>query len=162
MAGDILKVTGINSKGYGSIPKLPMLDRNLTPEAKCIYAYFSSFAGAGNSAFPNVSKIIYDLCMSESRYYKHFKLLVLHGYITVEQVKDKGRFSHNIYVLNTEIAPSTCFEGTENERTEKPSTENVGTNNNTLNINSFKNNNIKRHKNIGSKKPKDKYEKFYL
>src|SRR5665648_1182644 len=60
---DILKVVGINSKGYGNIPKLVMQDRRITPEAKCIYGYFASYAGMGNSAFPSVSKIMYDLCM---------------------------------------------------------------------------------------------------
>ena len=64
---DILKVVGINSKGYGNIPKLVMQDRRITPEAKCIYGYFASYAGMGNSAFPSVSKIMYDLCMGNNR-----------------------------------------------------------------------------------------------
>ena len=37
---DILRVEGINAKGFGFVPKLVMQDIRLTPEAKCIYAYF--------------------------------------------------------------------------------------------------------------------------
>ena len=44
---DILRVEGINCKGYGIIPKAVMLDQRLTIQAKAIYAYFRSFAGAG-------------------------------------------------------------------------------------------------------------------
>ena len=146
---DVLKVVGIDSMGYGKIPKLVMKDRRLTPEAKCIYGYFASYAGSGNSAFPTVSRIIYDLCMSETRYYKHFKLLTHYGYISVEQVKVKGKFTHNLYNLNMEIVeekpspqnegtekPSTRFEGTVNE-----CTGNEGTNNNSSKNNNFNNNN---------------------
>jgi len=133
---DILKVVGINSKGYGNIPKLVMQDRRITPEAKCIYGYFASYAGMGNSAFPSVSKIMYDLCMGNNRYYKHFKLLTDHGYITVEQAKEEGKFSHNVYILNTEItdkkAPCLHFEYTGNGDTQNEDT----------NINSSKINNL--------------------
>ncbi len=97
---DILKVQGVKSKGYGIIGKLVMLDRRLTIEAKAIYAYFCSYAGAGSTAFPSVSKIIEDLEISENRFYKHFKLLKNYGYILVEQVKKgSGKFSHNLYTL---------------------------------------------------------------
>ena len=156
---DILKVVGINSKGFGTIPKLVMQDRKLTPEAKCIYAYFASYAGAGTNAFPSVSKILYDLKISESRYYRHFKLLTIRGYLKVEQAKNNnGRFSHNIYTMNTEISPSPQIECTENA-----CTENEGTN-----INNLKNNNINKRKYIKEKKTKtkkekkNKYEGFYL
>lgn len=142
---DILKVVGIDSMGYGKIPKLVMKDRRLTPEAKCIYGYFASYAGSGNSAFPTVSKIIYDLCMSETRYYKHFKLLTHYGYISVEQVKFKGKFQHNLYNLNMEIVeekPSPRFEGTEKPSPHFECTENESAQNKGTNTNSFKNNNL--------------------
>ena len=123
---DILKVVGIDSMGYGKIPKLVMQDRRLTPEAKCIYGYFASYAGSGNSAFPSVSKILYDLCMGRARYYKHFVLLVDYGYIEVEQAKDLGKFSHNVYVLNGQIADK------------EPCAQNRTTGNRTTNTNSSK------------------------
>ena len=52
---DQLLVEGINCMGYGIIPKYVMLDPDLTIEAKAIYAYFCSFAGSGNTAFPSRS-----------------------------------------------------------------------------------------------------------
>ena len=141
---DILKVIGVNSRGYGNIPKLVMQDRRLTPEAKCIYSYFASYAGAGSSAFPSVSKILYDLCLGRARYYKHFGLLVDYGYIEVEQAKDSGKFSHNIYVLNSQISDQkpctqnrTTVPCTQNGTTENETTENRTTNINSLKINSL-------------------------
>ena len=133
---DILKVVGIDSIGYGKIPKLVMQDRRLTPEAKCIYGYFASYAGSGNSAFPSVSKILYDLCMGRARYYKHFVPLVDYGYIEVEQAKDLGKFSHNVYVLNGQIADKEpCAQ---NRTTVEPCTQNRTTGNRTTNTNSSK------------------------
>jgi len=159
---DILKVVGINSKGYGCIPKLVMQDRRITPEAKCIYGYFASYAGTGNSAFPSVSKIMYDLCMGNNRYYKHFKLLTDHGYITVEQAKEEGKFSHNVYILNTQITDikAPCLQ---NDDTEAPClhfeyTGNRDTQNEDTNTNNFKINNLKEEEEQTEKFPKQYIE----
>lgn len=103
MSEDILKVAGINSKGYGSISKLAMTDGRLTIEAKGIYSYFCSFAGSGRQAFPKITKILSELGISKGRYYKHFKLLTDNGYIQVDQIHRGGRFSHNVYTLSADI-----------------------------------------------------------
>lgn len=160
---DILKVEGINAKGFGTIPKLVMKDRRITPEAKSIYAYFKSYAGAGTTAFPKSETIQYDLCMGKSRYYKHYNLLCEFGYLKVDQVKsNKGKFSHNVYTLiekpstqneytdkkteNGDTQPSTQIGYTGNEYTEIQNTENED-----IIINkSFKNNNIKNDDEEGS------------
>jgi len=157
---DVLKVTGINSKGYGIYPKLVAKDRRLTIEAKAIYAYFCSYAGSGNTAFPPVSKMIYDLNISKTRYYTHFKLLKKYGYIAIEKGRNEnGKFDHNIYILNTEIieTPETktaetleespCPKNRDTVKNESPcpsfpdtgnrDMENWDTNNNTLGINSL-------------------------
>jgi len=129
---DILKIEGVNAKGFGIIPKLPMLDRKLTIEAKAIYAYFKSYAGAGTTAFPGRDKICADLGISVKRYYKHFNLLKEYGYITVEQsVREDNKYSHNIYTLvenpieiprsqndHTEEKPCSQNEYTQNEYTQ--------------------------------------------
>ena len=70
-----LEIEGINFQGYGIIPKAVMLDPDLTLEAKAIYAYFCSYAGAGNSSFPGRDKILDDLNVSTGAYYRHLKLL---------------------------------------------------------------------------------------
>lgn len=97
---DQLRIEGINFKGFGILPKYVMLDSDLSIESKTIYAYFCSFAGNGNTTFPNRNKILSDLPMSKDSYYKHFHFLTEQGYITVEQTKgEKAVFGRNIYTL---------------------------------------------------------------
>ena len=154
---DILQVQGINSKGFGTIPKLAMQDRRLTAQAKAIYGYFSSYAGGGNTAFPSVSKIRYDLQVSKSAYYTHFNLLKKYGYIRVEQFKGNGgKYFNNIYTLadslpcpefqDTVKNPSPCpnSRDTVQRDTEKRDTVKQDTNSNSINNNSSKNNSLSR------------------
>ena len=54
---DFIKGFSINSAGYGIIPKLVMMDRDLHVTAKAIYAYFCSYTGAGDTCFPSRKKI---------------------------------------------------------------------------------------------------------
>lgn len=99
---DLLRVQGVDVLGYGKIPKAVMQDRRLTVTAKAIYAYFSSFAGAGTSAFPSVEKACYDLGINRPEtFIKHRKNLEQYGYVTVEQIREKGKFARNIYTLET-------------------------------------------------------------
>ena len=154
-----IKLKGMKSLGYGTIPKAVMLDQRLTIKAKAIYSYFASFAGSGDSAFPKLDNVLYHLNISKSTYYKHFNKLIENNYITVEQRNVEGRFSVNDYYLNetpgislVEILPSTKIQGTEEnvdikpflpstkiQGTEKPSTEKQGAFNinSSLNINSI-------------------------
>jgi DNA replication protein DnaD len=141
---NILEVEGINAQGFGTIAKMVMLDQRLTIEAKAIYSYFCSYAGGGSTAFPSVSKIVYDLKISKDRYYKHFKLLVECGYITIRQTKDKGKFANNIYRImsnpvscpQNEEMDSPCPENSDKENSD---TGNQETNINNININNFNN-----------------------
>ena len=141
---NILEVEGINAQGFGMIAKMVMLDQRLTIEAKAIYSYFCSYAGGGSTAFPSVSKIVYDLKISKDRYYKHFKLLVECGYITRRQTKDKGKFANNIYRImsnpvscpQNEEMDSPCPENSDKENSD---TGNQDTNINNININNFNN-----------------------
>ena len=55
---DMLVFENAAAHGFGTIPKLVMLDPHLTPQAKAIYAYFASFAGAGPTAFPRRTTIM--------------------------------------------------------------------------------------------------------
>lgn len=97
---DKLEIEGVNADGYGIMPKIVMQDKRLTIEAKAIYAYIVSFAGAGNTAFPSAKKILNDLQISENRFYKHRKILIEYNYITVSPVfNDKRQIIRNIYKL---------------------------------------------------------------
>ena len=97
---DELRVEGITYKGYGIIPKAVTLNPNLTIEAKAIYAYFASFSGGGNTAFPSRCKILADLKISKDRYYKHLHLLLDAGLITIQEKKD-SKFTKNIYTIKS-------------------------------------------------------------
>jgi hypothetical protein len=133
---DLLRVEGVNAKGYGTVPKAVMKDSRLTLTAKAIYAYFCSYAGAGNRVFPSRNTILNDLGIQQVTYYKHFKLLKNCDYIRVEQVRNNGKFLHNIYTLvpcpmvNDEPEPP-CIKkcSTVKRRTVKSSTVKYGTNN---------------------------------
>lgn len=99
---DKLLVEGVNSMGYGLMPKTVAKDTRLTIEAKAIYAYFVSYAGAGTSAFPKLKTILTDLCISEKRFYKHRKLLIDFGYISVQAFRnEKSVIYKNVYTLHT-------------------------------------------------------------
>lgn len=119
---DIIQMEGINSKGFGILPKMLMQDERLSVVAKAIYAYFCSYAGAGQQAFPRISKIIKDLNISKNTYYKHFNQLRDCGYIKAEQQYLNGRLANNIYTLIQVIArPSS--QCTPKWDTEKASSE---------------------------------------
>lgn len=85
--------------GYGTVTKAAMLDQNLTIEAKAIYAYLCSFAGGKDNAWPSVSRICYDLKISENRFHKHIKHLINNEYIkkTRQRWSDSKQFAGNIY-----------------------------------------------------------------
>lgn len=104
---DFLVFESVAAHGFGTVPKVVMLDSGLTPQAKAIYAYFASFSGAGTTAFPRRTTIMRELRIgSMGTYYQHFNLLVDHGYITVEQQKSNGRFDICIYHLNSLVPPA--------------------------------------------------------
>ncbi len=99
---DELRVEGVNFKGFGIIPKLIMIDDKLPIASKGICAYFYSYAGSGNTAFPGWEKIVHDLKINKETYFKYFKVLETEGYISVEKRNLGGNghgFQKNIYTL---------------------------------------------------------------
>ena len=101
---DMLVFENAAAHGFGTIPKLVILDPQLSPQAKAIYAYFASFAGAGTTAFPRRSTIMRELRIgSVETYYRHFNQLIEQGYLSVEQRKADGRFDYCIYCLHEEV-----------------------------------------------------------
>ena len=101
---DVLVFENAAAHGFGTIPKLVMLDPQLSPQAKAIYAYFASFAGAGTTAFPRRTTIMRELRIgSVETYYRHFNQLIEQGYLSVEHRKADGRFDYCIYHLHEEV-----------------------------------------------------------
>lgn len=139
---DQLKLEGVDKKGYGKIPKMVMKDEQLTIEAKAIYAYFASYAGGGETAFPSIGLICYDLGISENRLFKHRKLLVERGYLSIEREQQEKGWSKNIYTLHQSIHLQNV--GIRNEGIENEGIENEGTITNSTNNNSIKSNSINK------------------
>ena len=96
---DILKFEGIMSGGFGIAPRIVMRDHRLSIEAKAIYAYFQSFAGNRESAFPARDTILNELSISKTRYYKYLNQLIEYDYIRVEREENDGWKGRNIYVI---------------------------------------------------------------
>ena len=178
MSEDKLKITGVLSQGYGLIPKMLMRDKELSIEAKGIYAYISSYAGNGTTAFPSIGLICSDLGISEKRFYSHKKVLEERGYILVEQERGpKGTFNRNVYTINSvlipketqhEVEPNSQNDYTadgspygrkphsderhsDERHSDERHSDDVGTNNNSINNNSINNNSITNNNNIKEK-----------
>ena len=92
--------SGLKSLGYGMIPKAVMIDQRLPIKSKGIYAYFASFTGAGNHAFPKKETILYHLVISENTYYKFYRILTKLNYISSVQRHIGGKLSIKDYYLN--------------------------------------------------------------
>ena len=152
MADDILKTIELHSKGYGIIPKLVMQDKSLHVTSKAIYAYFCSYAGSGDTCFPSRTRICADLGISIDTFGKYLKQLTDKGYIECSQIKENGKFSHNVYTLCSMISPCPKISDTENTVYDEMDS-NI---NSSLNINSYSNNN---NISVGKKesKPKNGY-----
>lgn len=130
---DKLVFENVQAKGFGTVPKLLMFDARLSAQAKAIYAYFCSFAGAGTTAFPRQTTIMREMKMSKDTYYSHFNQLVELRYISVEHRKRDGRFIHSIYRLNSDVEmpvgamSEKAGHGGKPLKTYKPMSENSGT-----------------------------------
>lgn len=160
---DMIKSTVVNSMGYGIVPKLVMKDK-IDIAAKGLYAYFCSYAGAGNTCFPPRDLICSDLGISKDRFTKLLKQLTDKGYIKIEQVKDGGRFAHNVYTIVADtlsppcpVFPDTVKPDTEIPDTVFPDTENTDINNNSINNNSINNNSNKKNNKKGFGLTVDEY-----
>ena len=142
-----LQKTNILSDGYGLIPKKITRDKDLTMEAKAIYAYLASFAGNSNMCFPSRDLILSELGTSKDRFYKHMKLLTNKGYIKVHKKREGKNFSNNVYEIILDKRDFQCpsFKDTENKDTENKDTlcpdftdtQNKDNNSNSINSNSI-------------------------
>ena len=123
--------------GYGMVYQSVMRDRNLSVKAKAVYAYLSCCAGSKNECYPSRRLILNDLCICGDTLDVCIKQLINYGYVEKSQVKEKGKFSKNLYKINhipvTET-PVTKTPVTKTPVTEKPVTEKPDTNNNNNNI----------------------------
>ena len=129
---------GVMSKGYGTIPKLVMQHESLSVEAKAIYAYLASYAGAGDTAYPSVSIMCKHLGMSRDRFYRHRKALLENDFIRITKNQNEGGWSNNLYTVVS--VPQPQNKDTQNTYTQNKDTQNKDTINNSSINNSINNN----------------------
>ena len=99
---DSYELIGIDSEGYGKVSKCLMLDTNIDPSAKGLFAYYATYTGSGmNYAFPSKEKIMRDLKISNRTMYKYRKQLEERGYIKVQELYNKEhKQMTNHYIIN--------------------------------------------------------------
>lgn len=81
----IYVVSDVNAQGYGTIGQAVMRKREISSDAKALYAYFSSFAGTGCVAFPAWETILYELNWSPQRFRKYRDELIAWGLLVVDK-----------------------------------------------------------------------------
>lgn len=122
-----------------------MRNKNISPEAKAIYAYLSSIAGFGNSCYPSMETMQEDLCMSKNRLAKHMSQLTAFGIVEKVRERNGNIYGRNVYKITheSEVAKDLkrIFEAVENEAVEIRPVENEAINNNNLNNNTLNSNN---------------------
>ena len=126
-----IKSTGIMKLGYGILPRSVMASPSLTHKAKALYAYFCSFAGAGESAWPGKQATLYYLGISHGTYNKILKELTTQNFVRMEQRIERGRFGICDYILTAKpgtkisdtVKSDTVKSDTEKQDTEKPHTK---------------------------------------
>lgn len=137
---------------YGLVYSEIMRNKSLTPEAKAIYAYLCTFAGAGETCFPSVDLICNELTMGRERFYKHIHILLKAGIIEKNQERNGNRWGKTVYTLHHSIClPITENEATENRTTENDVAENEATENlqiNNTRLNSTRLNNTSNNTSV--------------
>ena len=74
----------IDAMGFGIIPKMLMIDKEITSEAKAVYAYIASYAGAGNDDLPALDVISEHLGISRVKIINYIGDLARCGYLKEE------------------------------------------------------------------------------
>ena len=154
--------------GYGYIPKSVMRCKNISIQAKAIYAYLISFAGRKSEAYPSRKLMCYDLNVSQDTLNKYLKELIEQKLISKTQSRKESKFANNVYCFNYEIEPvilltdNSVTEKFHSDLTENSITEKSGNviidneqmvtnknkeNNNNINTNSNTNNNTNNNNN---------------
>lgn len=124
---------------YGIVSKILMKDRNVSIQAKAIYALLCTYAGSDRTAFPSVNLIIADLGINRDTYFKHAKQLKDAGYIEVTQVSGVGgKFKKNLYtILPSPNLPDTVNPAPVNPAPVKRDTNSTNINNTNSNSTSL-------------------------
>lgn len=79
--------------------RIVMVDKNISVAAKGLYAYIFSQTCVNDDCVLSTDEICTDLSISKGTFFKYMRELVDANMIKKEQIKEVGRFSHNMYIL---------------------------------------------------------------
>ena len=120
----LFEETSLQSYGYGIVSQLPMKDRELSIQAKGVYAYLVSCAGNDKQTYPTKDKMCYDLDIRKvDTLTKYIKQIQARGYIKIVKTKRDNLKYKNVYLIATdtrtiEICKREFEEGKEIEEAE--------------------------------------------
>lgn len=96
----LFEKTSLLSYGYGVISQLPMKDRELSFQAKGVYAYLVSCAGNDRQTYPNKETMCYDLGIKKvDTLTKYIRQLQAKGYIKIVKTKRGNLKYKNVYII---------------------------------------------------------------
>lgn len=96
----LFEKTSLQSYGYGIVSQLPMKDRELSIQAKGVYAYLVSCAGNDKQTYPTKDKMCYDLDIRKvDTLTKYIKQIQARGYIKIVKTKRDNLKYKNVYLI---------------------------------------------------------------
>ena len=99
----LFEKTSLQSYGYGIVSQLPMKDRELSIQAKGVYAYLVSCAGNDKQTYPTKDKMCYDLDIRKvDTLTKYIKQIQARGYIKIVKTKKGNLHYRNVYLIATD------------------------------------------------------------
>ena len=99
----LFEKTSLQSYGYGIVSQLPMKDRELSIQAKGVYAYLVSCAGNDKQTYPTQEKMCYDLKIGKvDTLKKYIKQIQARGYIKIVKTKRDNLKYKNVYLIATD------------------------------------------------------------
>ena len=105
---------------YGIVPQAVMRDKQLSLEAKAIYAYLCTFADTKGECYPSAEIMFAELRITAQRFFKYRKELQESGLVSVQKIRgDTGRYEKTVYTLSQQ----TDLPRVQNPHMEKPHME---------------------------------------
>ena len=99
----LFESTSFQAYGYGIVSQLPMKDRELSIQAKGVYAYLVSCAGNDKQTYPTQEKMCYDLKIGKvDTLKKYIKQIHARGYIKLVKTKKGNLHYRNVYLIATD------------------------------------------------------------
>lgn len=135
----------IDLRGYGTVEKWVLINPDISIGAKGLYALICAYAGNKDNAYPSVGLMCSQLNVSKNTLHKYLKELKNNGCIELEQVREDGKFSHNVYKL---LPCNTVYQNMVSHKTvsQKAVSQELDTKNNNVKNNNNKNNNVKNNR----------------